>query len=66
MLGFDRRKRRAVLVLAAVALVVIVLNFSTLSGSDVRETISNIPIPELIGNSKPPSPDLELHPDPDV
>jgi hypothetical protein len=57
MVGFDRGKRRVFVLLAGVAFVVLILNLSMLSGTDVRSTIKNIPIP-----GKP----QETSPDPNV
>ena len=54
MVGFDRGKRRVFVLLAGVAFIVLVLNLSMLSGTDVRSTIKNIPIP---GKPKGTSPD---------
>lgn len=55
MAGFDRGKRRVFLLLSGVAFVVLVLNLSMLSGTDVRSTIKSIPIP---GKPKVTSPEV--------
>jgi len=45
MVAFDRGKRRIFLLLAGLGFVILIVNLSMLSGSDVRATIKQISIP---------------------
>ncbi|RDW94830.1 glycosyltransferase family 90 protein [Coleophoma crateriformis] len=60
MVGFDRGKRRLFLLLAAVGLVILLVNLSLLWGSDVPSKLNHIPIPGKAqsGQNTPPDPNL--------
>ncbi len=63
MVGFDRGKRRIFLLLAVIGSVVLLLNLSLLSGTDVKSKIEKIPIP---GKDRKPNSGLNTPPDPDA
>jgi len=65
MVGFDRGKRRIFLLLAAVGSVVLLLNLSLLSGTDLKSKIEEIPI-YLPTKDKKPNSGLTTPPDPDA
>jgi hypothetical protein len=65
MVGFDRGKRRIFLLLAAVGSVVLLLNLSLLSGTDLKSKIEKVPI-HLPGKDKKPNSGLNTPPDPDA
>ena len=61
MVGFDRGKRRILMLLTGVGLVVLFTNLSMLSGTDVKSKIKDFPLGGKQTPSKPGTP-----PDPNV
>jgi len=58
--GFDRGKQRVFFLLAAVGILMMLLNLFLLSGADVPSTVKNLPLPipgkEKSGQNSPPDP----------
>jgi hypothetical protein len=55
MTGFDRGRRRIFLFLAAIGAVILLMNLSLLSGTDVQSKIKNIPVHIPLTDKKPES-----------
>jgi hypothetical protein len=65
MITIDRTTRRLFLFLAAIGVVILLVNLSLLSGTDVQSKILNIPI-SIPGTDKKPSPGQTAPPDTNV
>jgi hypothetical protein len=65
MMGIDRTSRQLLLFLAAIGFVILLVNLSLLSGTDVQSKIHNIPI-SIPGTDKKPSAGQTAPPDPNV